>query len=124
MSCGSGDVLLLLHVRRLLRKVLFAAGLQLFSDSSNADFVVFCNTIGYCSSLCRAFEDFWTAWVPGTWELHSVLAQLTHEHLSSQQATVTLFSMYWICVDPLTGVLHSELQALVIATRLHIRHLT
>ena len=33
------------------------------------------------------------------WELHSVLAQLTHKHLSSQQGTVTLFSMYWICVE-------------------------
>ena len=47
----------------------FIVGLLLFSDSSNAEFVVFCNTVGYCSILCLAFEDFWAVWVFGTWRI-------------------------------------------------------
>ena len=47
----------------------FVVGLQLFRDGSNADFVVFCNTIVLCSSLGQAIEDFWAVQVFGTWRI-------------------------------------------------------
>ena len=96
--------MLLLHVRRLES---FVVGLHLFSDGSNADFVVFRNTTRVSVQVCVGPSK--TSGLSGClvlgrnllyhWELHSVLAQLTHKHLSSQQGTVTLLSMYWICVE-------------------------
>ena len=67
MSCGIGDVLISSPCPQIVNPSLLA--FQLFRDGSNADFVVFCNTIGHCSSLGQAIEDFWAVQVFGTWRI-------------------------------------------------------
>ena len=82
----------------------FVVGLLLFSDSGNSDFVVFLehNRVLFKFVLAlRRLLGCLGVWslenhLVYRWELHSVLAQLTPKHLSSQQGTVTLFSMYCI----------------------------
>ena len=85
----------------------FAVGLQLFSESSNPDLVVFCNTIGYRSILRWTFEDFWT------------ICDFT---VSTKDCNA-LVDVLDLCGNLLLVFSTFELPAIVIASQLHIRHL-
>ena len=74
------------------------------------------------SRIVTATETIWSMCC--TIGNSTVFLQLNHGHLSSQDGTTSLMSMYWIWVEtsewrpPLL-----KLQALVVATQLHIHHL-
>ena len=102
MSCGIGDVLLFSSCPQIgnLSWLAFSSSVivAMLISWSSATRVLFKFVLGL-RRLLGCLGVWYLENLLYHWELHSVLAQLTHKHLSSQQGTVTLFSMYWICVE-------------------------